>query len=86
MYDSMIGGYDPDDFFDTMEDYLTAEWKDKLKCDKKKYDLNLDDWTRDDNAGRYHQQENNSDCGVFSLKCGDYISKNVYPIFKQANM
>eukprot|EP01084_Bolivina_argentea_P301643 520444_1 len=83
-YDSMNGS--SSDFFRIIRKYLEDEWKDKLKCDKNKYDLNLNEWKEDNNIGKYPQQENGVDCGVFTSKCADWISDDLYPDYAQQNM
>ena len=60
-------------------DYLKKEMK-----DKKKQDLNTDDWERA--CPDVPQQENTWDCGVFTCKFGDYASRRARFDFSQSHM
>eukprot|EP00483_Globobulimina_turgida_P007146 UN07160 len=73
-------------FFRMIRLYLMDEWKDKLKSDVAKYELNLDEWVDDNNCNKYPQQENGVDCGVFTSKCADWISDDLYPDYSQQDM
>eukprot|EP00483_Globobulimina_turgida_P009427 UN09446 len=83
-YDSMNGA--SAEFFRIIRLYLMDEWKDKLKGDVGKYYLKLNEWTDDDNREKYPQQQNGVDCGVFTSKCADWISDDLYPDYSQRDM
>mmetsp|Transcript_30402 Transcript_30402/g.48701 ORF Transcript_30402/g.48701 Transcript_30402/m.48701 type:complete len:692 (-) Transcript_30402:58-2133(-) len=83
-YDSMNGSSST--FFKVIRKYILDEHEDKLKGDQGKFGLNLMEWTDDNNRDRYPQQENGYDCGVFTSKCADWISDDLYPDYSQENM
>ncbi len=82
-YDSMKGNNA--EFFIIIKQYLLDEWKDKLKCDKNKYNLNINEWD-EYNTEKYPQQENGFDCGLFTCKCADWLVDDLFPDYKQENM
>lgn len=83
-YDSMNGA--SSSFFGKMRRYIADEFQDKLKGDQKKFNLDLDEWTNENNKSTYPQQENGVDCGVFTSKCADWISDDLYPDYSQQDM
>jgi len=83
-YDSMNGSSST--FFKVIRKYILDEHEDKLKGDQGRFRLNLMEWTDDNNRDRYPQQENGYDCGVFTSKCADWISDDLYPDYSQENM
>jgi len=83
-FDSMNGS--STSFFRTIRKYLSDEHKDKLKGDMGKYMLDLNEWTNDDHKSSYPQQNNGVDCGVFTSKCADWISDDLYPNYSQNDM
>lgn len=70
-----------DDFFTPIENYLKLEYKDKIGCK-----LDISDWIRVNGNSRYPQQQNFYDCGVFMLKCADWLSDDLYPDYSQADV
>eukprot|EP01083_Nonionella_stella_P166692 558048_1 len=83
-YDSMNGS--ATEFFRIIRKYIEDEYKDKLKGDKTKYNLDLSEWSNDNHRDKYPQQQNGVDCGVFTSKCADWISDELYPDYSQQDM
>ena len=44
------------------------------------------DWRHESCSNIIPHQQNSSDCGVFSLKFADYLSRDLYPGFTQEKM
>ena len=68
-------------FFKTIGDYLVNECKSKTG-----YEMDLQKWNLKDNKDFYPQQNNTKDCGIFTLKCMDWLSDDLYPDYKQADI
>ena len=83
-FDSMNGP--SSSFFNIITKYIIDEFQDKLKDDKTKYKLDLKQWKQENHRGKYPQQKNGFDCGVFTAKCADWISDGLYPDYSQQNM
>eukprot|EP01083_Nonionella_stella_P274581 932134_1 len=83
-YDSINGS--ATEFFRVIRKYLENEYEDKLKGDKTKYNLDLSEWSNDNHRDKYPQQQNGVDCGVFTSKCADWISDELYPDYSQQDM
>ena len=83
-FDSMNGA--SSSFFNNMRKYIVDEFQDKLKGDQSKYNLDLKQWKQNNNRSKYPQQQNGVDCGVFTSKCADWISDDLYPDYSQQDM
>lgn len=77
-YDSM--GAPNNVVLNALEEYLKAE-----SMDKKQMQLNTSDW-RKENVQNIPQQENGSDCGVFSCMYAEFITRARPITFTQQNM
>jgi len=84
-YDSMNGSGQR--FFVKTRQYLQSEAMDKLKGDEQcAFTKTVQEWECVDHRGEYPQQDNGYDCGVFSSKCADWISDDLFPDYGQQNM
>lgn len=77
-YDSM--GAPNNVVLNALADYLQAE-----SMDKKKQPLDMSDWKKE-NVSNIPQQENGSDCGVFSCMYAEFITRNRPILFTQQHM
>ena len=77
-YDSM--GSDKDDILKVLLKYLEQE-----HMDKKKAPFDTSDFTRE-NVKDIPRQMNGSDCGMFTLKYAEYLSRNASITFTQEDM
>ncbi|XP_054156831.1 sentrin-specific protease 1-like [Oppia nitens] len=77
-YDSMGGNND--ECLQLLKAYVQTE-----SLDKKKVTLDMSDWNIF-NVKNIPQQENGSDCGMFSCKYAEYISRNAKINFSQSHM
>lgn len=77
-YDSM--GAPNNVVLNALADYLQAE-----SLDKKKQPLDMSGWTKE-NVPNIPQQENGSDCGVFSCMYAEFIARNRPITFTQQHM
>lgn len=68
-------------FFKCIADYLEKECKIKTG-----YEMDLKKWNFKDNKDFYPQQKNTKDCGIFTIKCMDWLSDDLYPDYKQADI
>ena len=66
-------------FFKTIQKYLINEFEDKLNNHKDRYDLDLTQWTQDNNCTKYPKQKNGTDCGAFTLICAEKLLNNLSP-------
>ena len=82
-YDSMHGSAYR--VFRIMRRYLIDEYDDKMILDDDSPILNLNEWTNYDGK-KYAKQRNSDDCGVFTLKCCEFLSDGKFPTFTQADM
>lgn len=60
--------------------YLTNEHK-----ERKKSDLRINEWKQSQEK-KIPKQENGSDCGVFTCKFAEYLSRDAKLTFQQKNM
>lgn len=79
-YDSMQHGASNMDVLDTLREYLKSE-----SLDKKKVEFDLDGWVVED-VQNIPQQNNSSDCGVFSCMYAEFITRNQQINFTQDHM
>lgn len=77
-YDSM--GAPNNGALNALADYLKSE-----SLDKKKVELDMSKWKLE-NVRNIPQQENGSDCGVFSCMYAEFVTRNRPIVFTQANM
>lgn len=77
-YDSM--GAPNDVVLNTLEDYLRQE-----SLDKKRIPFDSTGWVKE-NMQNIPQQENGSDCGVFSCMFAEFVSRDRPILFTQDNM
>lgn len=77
-YDSM--GTPNNQALNTLADYLKEE-----SLDKKKQPFDMTGWTKENVQG-IPQQENGSDCGVFSCMYAEFVCRNRPIVFTQQNM
>lgn len=77
-YDSM--GAPNNQALTALTEYLKSEC-----LDKKKTELDLNGWTTE-NVRNIPQQENGSDCGVFSCMYAEFITRNRPIVFTQQHM
>ncbi len=54
--------------------------------DRKGQTLNPDEWTLENVEDDVPQQQNGSDCGVFTCKFAEYLSRDANLTFVQENM
>lgn len=62
-----------------------ADWLQAESIDKRKQPLDMSDWTQE-NVQNIPQQENGSDCGVFSCMYAEFITRNRPILFTQQHM
>lgn len=77
-YDSMGGPNDQ--AIRALAEYLKSE-----SLDKKKVEFDMSDW-KYENVRNIPQQENGSDCGVFSCMYAEFITRNRPIVFSQQHM
>lgn len=77
-YDSM--GAPNEQVIKALVNYLKEE-----SFDKKKIKIDMNGWTSE-NVQNIPQQENGSDCGVFSCMYAEFITRNRPIVFTQQNM
>ena len=77
-YDSM--GSDKNDILKALLQYLQSEHQ-----NKKKSDFDTSDFTLE-NVKEIPKQMNGSDCGMFTLKYAEYLSRNASITFTQEDM
>lgn len=77
-YDSM--GAPNNQALNALAEYLKSE-----SLDKKKTEFDLSGWTME-NVRNIPQQENGSDCGVFSCMYAEFITRNRPIVFTQQHM
>ncbi|XP_031622803.1 sentrin-specific protease 1-like isoform X2 [Contarinia nasturtii] len=77
-YDSM--GAPNNQVLSALFEYLKAE-----SLDKKKVDLDMTGW-KTENVRNIPQQENGSDCGVFSCMYAEFVTRNRPIVFTQQHM
>ena len=75
-YDSMFKKYIGRIFFNIIKKYMEDEYNNQKPKD---YALNLDEWECKAFEKEYPQQPNGYDCGVYTLKCVELISNDVFP-------
>lgn len=66
--------------FQSLLDYISREMK-----ERKQVDLDKSTWTLQ-NMKEIPQQQNGSDCGMFSCKFAEYLSREAKLTFKQEDM
>ncbi len=78
------------ELFLNMQQYVLDEWREKIKCDRKIYDLNFApifaEWRNNDNKNRYKKQKNGNDCGVWTGQAAKHTSNEIYPSFGHEEM
>lgn len=77
-YDSM--GAPNNSALSALVEYLKAE-----SLDKKKVEFDMNGWTTE-NVRNIPQQENGSDCGVFSCMYAEFVTRNRPIVFSQQHM
>nr|XP_045598991.1 sentrin-specific protease 1-like [Procambarus clarkii] len=77
-YDSMLGNNDL--CLESLLEYLMSE-----HLDKKSSQYDTSKW-KTENVKSIPQQMNGSDCGMFTCKFAEYLSRNVPITFEQQNM
>ena len=63
--------------FSNMEKYIITELTVKNGYDKATCELELEQWIPEKQTG-YPTQANDKDCGVYTLKCIEWISENMF--------
>ena len=78
-YDSL--NTDRANYFVIIRNYLQKEYE-----TKKDGVLDMSGWIDVSNDFRYPQQQNFQDCGVFTIKCADWICDKMYPDYAQSDI
>jgi sentrin-specific protease 1 len=78
-YDSMSGSGAK--YLEGMKKWLQDEYR-----DKKKEDLNVENWILKDKEKNVPQQRNGVDCGMFSIICADFLSDDLPLAYEQKDM
>ena len=69
------------DHFDIVRKFMVEEYRDKLNVEN-----DLVDWVDVDNKHVAPQQRNSVDCGVFAVKCMDWLCDDLIPDFSHRHI